>query len=76
MIAEGITNSAIDEIYEVARRAGSTGGKVSGAGGGGHMMFYCPDNKWYDVSRALASTYGEVRRFQFTQHGLITWESR
>jgi len=43
-MAEGITNPLIDEIYETAKKAGATGGKISGAGGGGFMMLYCPVN--------------------------------
>src|SRR6266513_79338 len=41
-MAEGISNQLIDEIYEAAKSAGATGGKISGAGGGGFMIFYCP----------------------------------
>ncbi|MBD3262134.1 MAG: GHMP kinase, partial [Candidatus Altiarchaeales archaeon] len=36
-----ITNKKIDSIYEKARKAGALGGKISGAGGGGHMVFFC-----------------------------------
>ncbi|BDU71073.1 GHMP family kinase ATP-binding protein [Mesoterricola silvestris] len=73
-MADGITNPAIDKIYETAIQAGATGGKLSGAGGGGHMIFYCPDNAWHAVSRALSPELGTVCRFQFTNTGLITWE--
>ena len=38
-MAEGISNSLMDEIYEAAKKAGATGGKISGAGGGGFMTF-------------------------------------
>src|SRR5580692_1955642 len=41
-MAEGISNAHIDNIYEQAKKAGATGGKISGAGGGGFMTFYCP----------------------------------
>ena len=75
-MAEGISNPQIDTIYNTAMAAGANGGKISGAGGGGHLMFYCPDNRWFDVANALAPLQGEVRRFQFAPHGLITWESK
>jgi len=42
----------LDEIYETAKKAGTTGGKISGAGGG-FMMFYCPKNTRYRVIEAL-----------------------
>ena len=72
-MAEGITNPVIDEIYETAKKAGATGGKISGAGGGGFMMFYCPGNTRYKVIEALQKFGGEFRRFQFTKNGLETW---
>ncbi len=37
----GITNPHIDKIYESALKCGVVGGKLTGAGGGGHMLFYC-----------------------------------
>jgi D-glycero-alpha-D-manno-heptose-7-phosphate kinase len=72
-MAEGITNPVIDEIYETAKKAGATGGKISGAGGGGFMMFYCPKNTRYKLIEALQKFGGEFRRFQFTKYGLETW---
>lgn len=73
-MAEGITNPVINKIYETAKKVGATGGKISGAGGGGFMMFYCPGNTKYKVVEALQKFGGEFRRFQFTKYGLTTWE--
>jgi len=72
-MAEGITNPVIDEIYETALKAGATGGKISGAGGGGFMMLFCPDNKRYKVIEALSKFGGEFKRYEFTEYGLETW---
>lgn len=72
-MASGISNDLIDNIYEVALKHGATGGKVSGAGGGGFMMFYCPGNTRYAVINALNDFGGEFRRYQITDHGLVTW---
>ncbi|MFM2139434.1 MAG: hypothetical protein RJA57_1741 [Bacteroidota bacterium] len=72
-MAEGISNPLMEEIYETARKAGATGGKISGAGGGGFMIFYCPVNTKYSVARELEIFGGRVRHFQFVQHGLTTW---
>jgi len=52
-MASNVSNSTIDDIYETARRAGATGGKVTGAGGGGFILFYCRKDKQDDVTRAL-----------------------
>lgn len=72
-MAEGITNTLIDDIYEAAKKAGATGGKISGAGGGGFMTFYCPGNAKYAVMDTLQQFGGEVKRYQFTDHGMTSW---
>lgn len=72
--AAGVSNPKIDEIYEAARKVGATGGKLSGAGGGGYMIFYCPYNNRYKVIEKLQEFGGEFRRFQFCKNGLSTWE--
>ena len=72
-MAKGISNSVMDELYEEALKAGATGGKISGAGGGGFMMFYCPGNTRYAVKKALAQHGGDFTPYQFTERGLFTW---
>jgi D-glycero-alpha-D-manno-heptose-7-phosphate kinase len=72
-MAEGITNSLMEEIYETAKKAGATGGKISGAGGGGFMIFYCPANSKYQVIKSLEKFGGQHRNYQFVEHGLTTW---
>ncbi|MBC7848737.1 MAG: dehydrogenase [Chitinophagaceae bacterium] len=72
-MAEGISNELIDEIYTAAKKAGASGGKISGAGGGGFMTFYCPDNNKYAVINSLASFGGYVKNYQFVDHGLTSW---
>lgn len=72
-MAEGISNTLIEEIYETAKAAGATGGKISGAGGGGFMTFYCPGTTKYKVIRSLEKFGGHHRNYQFVEHGLKTW---
>jgi D-glycero-alpha-D-manno-heptose-7-phosphate kinase len=72
-MAKGISNDAMDAIYEAALKAGATGGKISGAGGGGFMMFYCPANTRFEVARALQAFGGTISPYQFTERGLFTW---
>jgi D-glycero-alpha-D-manno-heptose-7-phosphate kinase len=74
-MAEGIANPFIEEIYNAALKAGATGGKISGAGGGGFMFFYCPANTRFQVIKQLDSFAGKVWPFSFTQEGLVTWTS-
>jgi D-glycero-alpha-D-manno-heptose-7-phosphate kinase len=72
-MAEGISNDQMEDIYEAAKHAGATGGKISGAGGGGFMIFYCPGTTKYDVMQALANFGGYCKPYQFVDHGLTTW---
>ncbi len=74
-MAKGISNPTLDNYYEVALKAGATGGKISGAGGGGFMMFYCPANTRYAVQKVLneLSEHGEFKPLRFTHEGLVTW---
>lgn len=72
-MAEGISNSLMEEIYETAKRAGATGGKISGAGGGGFMIFYCPGTTKYAVTDALSNFGGYCKAYQFVDHGLTSW---
>ena len=72
-MAEGISNNVMEELYQKARSAGATGGKISGAGGGGFMIFYCPQNTKYKVMDALSKFGGYCKPYQFVDHGLTTW---
>jgi D-glycero-alpha-D-manno-heptose-7-phosphate kinase len=72
-MAANISNSSIEEIYEVAKKAGATGGKISGAGGGGFMIFFCPGNTNYAVKEALLKFGGEVKNYTFTKYGVSSW---
>ena len=75
-MANNISNPTIEKIYEAAIHAGASGGKISGAGGGGFMIFYCPGNTRHQVIDTLNSFGGRVNPFQFTQHGLTCWTSQ
>jgi len=72
-MAEGISNDRVEDIYSAAKTAGATGGKISGAGGGGFMIFYCPGNTKYKVIERLNSFGGHCKPYQFVDHGLTTW---
>ncbi len=74
-MASGITNPEIDKIYQTAMENGATGGKISGAGGGGFMFFYCPGNARFTVKEALERLGGYVLPFEFNNSGLTSWRS-
>ena len=73
LMAANISNQSIENIYDVAKASGATGGKISGAGGGGFMIFYCPNNTRYAVINALNSFGGDIKKYQFAKYGLTTW---
>jgi D-glycero-alpha-D-manno-heptose-7-phosphate kinase len=75
-MAHNISNEAIENIYEAAKKSGATGGKISGAGGGGFMIFYCPGNSRYQVMETLNNFGGTIKPYQFTQYGLTSWTSQ
>ena len=60
-LATRITNPEIDEMYETALRAGALGGKITGAGGGGFMLLYCPRHR----QPALREAFKDYRELPF-----------
>ncbi len=72
-MATGISNPMIDEIYDAAMKAGASGGKISGAGGGGFIFFYCPGVTRSNVIESLKRFGGQSKRYEFTSKGLSTW---
>jgi D-glycero-alpha-D-manno-heptose-7-phosphate kinase len=72
-LANGVSNKLIDDLYSIAMKNGATGGKISGAGGGGFIFFYCPGNSRFKVVDALIKYGGQVKRYDFTLSGLSTW---
>lgn len=52
-LASGVSSPEIDAIYDRALASGATGGKLTGAGGGGFLLLYCPSEKQNAVRAAL-----------------------
>ncbi len=73
-LSSSISNGQLDEIYNCAMDAGAKGGKISGAGGGGFMMFYCPGNSKPRVINALEKFGGRAYNFVFEDEGLYTFK--
>ena len=73
-LASSITNPKIDEMYAEARRLGVLGGKISGAGGGGYMLLYCPFRRRHLIAERLEQIGGKVIEFSFEFRGLQTWQ--
>jgi D-glycero-alpha-D-manno-heptose-7-phosphate kinase len=71
-MSKEITNPVLDDIYDTALKAGANGGKISGAGGGGFIMFYCPANSKQKVIRDLHRFGGRAYNYVFVDDGLYT----
>ncbi len=72
--AAGISNEQIEVVLDAALRAGARSGKVSGAGGGGFMMFMVDPARRVPVIRALSQLEGGVIPCHFTKHGTQAWK--
>ena len=68
-----ITTATIDRAYAEALEHGAIGGKVTGAGGGGFMLFYCRPGTEHRVAERLRQLGLEPAEFAFEKHGLRTW---
>jgi D-glycero-alpha-D-manno-heptose-7-phosphate kinase len=70
-----VSNAFIDEAYELAMKNGALGGKVTGAGGGGYMLFYCPFEQKHNIAELLTKLGATATEFSFDQRGLRSWRS-
>jgi D-glycero-alpha-D-manno-heptose-7-phosphate kinase len=64
-LASGISNPSIDEWYETGRKYGALGGKILGAGGGGFLIFYAPQEKHEQIIRMLPQLRPIPFRFEY-----------
>ena len=71
--SESVSNQHIEEIYDSAIAAGALAGKVSGAGGGGFMLFFVPTERRMNVIRALGRFDGQASNCHFTKNGSQAW---
>jgi len=69
-----ITNPTIDKLYDLARENGAKGGKVTGAGGGGHLLIYCDLEDRHKVIKKMEKLGCALVTFGFENSGLQTWE--
>jgi D-glycero-alpha-D-manno-heptose-7-phosphate kinase len=72
-MAGSISNPMIEGVFDSAIKAGAYAGKVSGAGGGGFIMFVCDPVKKVQLVNALSKLEGKVLSFQFSEGGCHGW---
>ena len=73
-ISKTITTEFLDEIYKVAMENGAIGGKICGAGGGGHLIFLVSIENRKKLINKLNSLAGSVIPFSFTNNGVESWK--
>ncbi|MGU3537387.1 GHMP family kinase ATP-binding protein [Methylobacterium sp. A54F] len=71
-----VSSDIIDEIYDTALQAGAIGGKLLGAGGGGHILFYAPPAVKKRVIDALASFGCTATTVRFDLKGALSWRTQ
>ena len=76
MTASGVSNDAIDRLCALAVANGALAGKVSGAGGGGFLMFIVPPEERLGLITALQATGSEAGPVKFADRGCETWQMR
>jgi D-glycero-alpha-D-manno-heptose-7-phosphate kinase len=73
-MASSISNEHLESIFDIAMNAGALTGKISGAGGGGFIMFVVEPTNRINVINSLKGLKGIVVNFQFTKVGCIGWK--
>jgi D-glycero-alpha-D-manno-heptose-7-phosphate kinase len=63
----------VEEVYTLARKHGAWGGKITGAGGGGFMVFVVPFERRLELERVLMQAGVVMRPFSFVTHGVQVW---
>jgi D-glycero-alpha-D-manno-heptose-7-phosphate kinase len=64
-----ISNARINVMYEAALRIGALGGKITGAGGGGFLLLFCPPACHQRVRDALIPMGAREMGFDFDFQG-------
>lgn len=73
-LATNISNPEIDQLMAEAKTVGALAGKVSGAGGGGFIMFMVDPVKKLDLVKMLEQHSGKVVSFHFEKQGVQSWQ--
>ncbi|MFW9876229.1 MAG: GHMP kinase [Candidatus Thorarchaeota archaeon] len=73
-LSNKISNKDIENFYLISRKYGVLGGKLLGAGGGGHLLLFSKPKKKYKVIQELIKIGGTIVNFHFYPKGLEVWE--
>ncbi|HXM63376.1 MAG TPA: hypothetical protein VN950_21120 [Terriglobales bacterium] len=68
-ISQRISSERIDRLYDLARKNGALGGKITGAGGGGFLLIYCEPESQVAVRSVLKQEGVQEMTFTFDSQG-------
>lgn len=74
--ASRVSTARIEELYSVAVENGALAGKVSGAGGGGFLMFFVRPEERHGLVTALQAAGADASPVNFTHHGCQSWQKK
>jgi D-glycero-alpha-D-manno-heptose-7-phosphate kinase len=73
-MSDKVSNGEVDTLFQQARAAGTVGGKLTGAGGGGFMLLFVPPDRQEAVRQALKQLIHVPFRFEFSGSQIIFFE--
>ena len=73
-LSSKISNKNIEKFYLTSRKLGVLGGKLLGAGGGGHLLLFSDPSKKYEIIKELENIGGKIINFHFNPKGFEVWE--
>lgn len=73
-LSSKISNPNIENFYLTSRKFGVIGGKLLGAGGGGHLLLFCDPDKKFKIIQEMEKIGGKIVKFHYNPKGLETWK--
>ena len=74
-LSSKVATTETDKLYKVARKNGAVGGKILGAGSGGHLLLFCEPDRRFEVIHELNKCGVTMVPFEFESKGLQTWRA-
>ncbi len=75
-MSKEVSNTHIDNLYDLGLKNGAYGGKLLGAGNGGYLLFFYSPRKRNVLKKALGLAGGEILNFNFDLRGVEIWQGK
>ena len=70
-LSKKVSNSFIQECYDIAKKSGALGGKITGAGGGGFLLLFAPIEKQNEIKNSLSKLLHVPFKFENNGSSII-----